>query len=338
MSVLISIFMIIFTHITGCYVFDETGGLKDKKEFTPEEALNYAESLVKLEWLDVEKEFAIKYPDSVFLGFKSEKYELCKLTQDPKKITMISGFLAEIFDKTRQYNTVITKQKVKACVQNDNLIIQTINNIDEIVKITNLLAKRVREWYELYNPEISRSVADHEKFVELITEKTKLELLTSINLKPELSMGAEIGELNVKPILELAKELKSLYVYKKNESDYLETLMNVTCPNVTAITGALLGARLLALAGSLTHLVELPSSTIQLLGAEKALFRHIRTGARAPKHGILIEHPLVMTAENKGRAARMFANKISIAAKIDFYKGAFIGDKLKKDLEEKLKK
>ncbi|MBW2995630.1 C/D box methylation guide ribonucleoprotein complex aNOP56 subunit, partial [Candidatus Woesearchaeota archaeon] len=158
-----------------------------------------------------------------------------------------------------------------------------------------------------------------------------------LNIKPELSMGSDLNSSNIQPIFELAKKLKFLYELKEQQTKYLEKMMQETCPNVTAITGSLLGAKLLAHAGSLSHLAELPSSTVQLLGAEKALFRHIRAGTKAPKHGIIIEHPLVSDSKNKGKAARMIANKLSIAAKVDLYKGEFIGDKLRKDLENKLK-
>jgi nucleolar protein 56 len=200
-----------------------------------------------------------------------------------------------------------------------------------------MLAKRLREWYELYNPEFSKSIYSHEKFVAIIIEKQKPELLAEIGVKQELSMGADLDKQDVAPIIELAKHLKELYSLKEEQAKYLERIMQKTCPNVQAVTGTMLGAKLLSLAGSLVQLAELPSSTIQLLGAEKALFRHIRSGSKAPKHGILVEHPLVMEAKNKGKAARMMANKIGIAAKVDLYKGEFIGDKLKADLEKKLK-
>jgi nucleolar protein 56 len=329
--------MIIFTHITGCYVFDEKGVLKEKKEFSVEDALYNSSQLEEGEWTDAEKAFIQKYPGSFYLGFKKEKIENCKTTQDPKKLALFSSFLNKLFEKTKEYNTILTKQKVRKSIQNDNLIIQTINNIDELTKVTNMLVKRLREWYELYNPEFSKSVFNHEKFIELILEKSKEELLKEVNVKPELSMGAEIGENNIKPILELARNLQTLYLLKEEQSIYLEKIMKETCPNITAIAGHLLGAKLLSLAGSLNHIAELPSSTIQLLGAEKALFRHIRSGSRAPKHGIIIEHPLVADSKNKGKAARMIANKISIAAKVDLYKGKFIGDTLRQDLEKKLK-
>ncbi|MBW2995579.1 hypothetical protein KY312_04460, partial [Candidatus Woesearchaeota archaeon] len=176
--------MLVFTHITGCYVFDEKGVLKDKKEFSAENALNLSHALEQGEWIEAEKKFIEKYPNSLFIGFKKEKIQGCKTTQDPKKILMLSNFIQKLFEKTKEYNTIITKQKVKQSVKNDNLIIQTINHIDELAKITNMLVKRLREWYELYNPEFSKSIYDHEKFIELILSKTKEQLLKELNIKP----------------------------------------------------------------------------------------------------------------------------------------------------------
>jgi len=116
--------------------------------------------------------------------------------------------------------------------------------------------------------------------------------------------------------------------------------MMAYCPNIYSLTGGLIGAKLLEKAKSLRHMAFLPSSTIQLLGAEKALFRHLRNKKiRPPKHGLILSHPTVMDAKrtDRGAAARMFAAKISIAAKVDYFHGEFIGDRLREELEKKLK-
>jgi nucleolar protein 56 len=329
--------LIIYSSVAGCFVFDDSGRVIEKREFSPEESIKYSAELEKGEWLDIEKQFAEKYPESFLLGNKKEKLKGIKLTSDPKKFELISKFILENFEKIKKYNTIITKQAVKHSVQNDSLIIQTINHIDELNKTVNLLSKRLREWYELYNPEFSKSIPAHDKFAEIILKKSKHELLRDLSLKEELSMGAELKEKDVNSIIELAKQVDSLYLLKGRQEYYLESLMQETCPNLKAVAGSQIGARLIALAGSLQHLAELPSSTIQLLGAEKALFRHIKTGSLPPKHGIIIEHPLVSASKRKGKAARMLANKLSLAVKIDVYKGEFQGDKLRKELEEKLR-
>ena len=233
------------------------------------------------------------------------------------------------FVKYYEKNLAETKKKIKESVKFDNFVVQTINNIDEINRVANTLAKRLREWYELYNPEYSRQVEDHEKFVNLI--------LLNKDKKVKDSMGADLSKEDLKPVMDLVKELEKLYKFKKEQEKYLEKIMKKNCPNITAVTGGTIGARMIAIAGDLKRLMEFPASTIQLLGAEKALFRHMKTGAKAPKHGILHEHPIVakVKKKEKGKVARAVADKTSIAAKIDYFKGEFIGDKLRKELEKR---
>ena len=235
------------------------------------------------------------------------------------------------FEKYYKQNLEETKQKLRESVRFDDFIVQAINNIDEISRVSNTLVKRLREWYELYNPEFSRKMEDHEKFVSLII---------SGKVKKEAgSMGAEFSKEDMEPVLKLAKEIDSLYKLKQKQEDYLEKVMQKNCPNITAVAGVQIGARLIAIAGDLKRLVLFPASTVQLLGAEKALFRHMKTGARAPKYGVIHEHPLISEAPQKehGKRARALADKISIASKIDYFKGEFIGDKLRRKLEERFK-
>ncbi|MBD3249836.1 hypothetical protein GF336_07350 [Candidatus Woesearchaeota archaeon] len=222
-----------------------------------------------------------------------------------------------------------TKQKIKESVSDENFILQTINYIGELDRIFNILMKRLREWYELYNPEFSRRVQDHAKFVELILEGN--------DEKENDSMGADIDKKDLKEIKDIALRAKDIFSERKSKEEYLEKLMKEVCPNLTAVAGVTIGAKLISLAGDLKRLMLFPSSTVQLLGAEKALFRHMKTGARSPKHGIIHEHPLVASAKDKGKAARAVADKISLAVKVDYFKGEFIGGKLRKELEERLK-
>jgi nucleolar protein 56 len=244
------------------------------------------------------------------------------------------------FSEFRKNNLVLTKQKIKDSVSDHLLIIQTISSIEEIDRVANILAKRLREWYSYYLPEFPKSIEKHEKFVELILKKNKDELLNELKLKKQESMGADLPKDDLKPILNLAEKLSNLYQLKEEQKQYLEKIMEKVCPNLLAIAGPLIGAKLIEHAGSLKHLTEIPASTIQLLGAEKALFRHMKTGARPPKYGLIFAHQLVAQAKKKdqGKVARGLADKLSIAIKVDYFKGEFIGDKLKKQLEAKFKK
>ena len=224
-------------------------------------------------------------------------------------------------------------------VNKDNFIKQAADNIDEIQKAVNLLVKRLREWYELYLPEFSRSTESHEKFVDIILKRDKEKLLNEIGIEKDYSMGADMEYKDLKPIMNLAESAKTLYQLRDTHEQYLDAMMKEYCQNVHAIAGTLITAKLISHAGGLMSLAKMPASTVQLLGAEKALFRHLKTGARPPKYGIIFQHPLIAKAkkEDRGRAARVLADKISIAARVDAFKGKFIGDKLKNELEEMFK-
>lgn len=244
------------------------------------------------------------------------------------------------FQELRKKLIAETKKKVKESVNEDNLIIQAVNCIDEADRTANTLAKRLREWYSFYCPEFSNSIASHQKFVEIIQKKQKNQLLKEVNVNPKDSMGADLKKEDVDAILELAKAINRLYELKESQSRYLERIMKEYCPNINAVAGSLIGAKLLAIAGSLKKISRMPSSTIQLLGAEKALFRHLTTGARSPKYGIIHEHTLISQAKKSehGKIARLLADKIAIAVKVDFFKGDFFGDKLNEEIKRRLGK
>ena len=292
-----------FTNIIGTFTLDEQFRVKNEK------LSNNSERTIDLEPDKLRK---------VLEQLKNKKY----------------------FGEFRNNNIILTKKKIKESVSADQFISQTISNIEEIDKVANTLVKRLREWYSYYLPEFSKSIQSHEKFVELILKKSKDELLKEIRLKKQESMGADISGNDLKPIMALADQLKTLYQLKEKQKQYLESVMKRVCPNLLAIAGPLIGAKLIEHTGSLKRLMEFPASTIQLLGAEKALFRHMKTGSRPPKYGLIYSHQLIAQAKKKeqGKIARGLADKMSICVKVDYFKGEPIGDKLRKQLEKKFKK
>jgi len=238
----------------------------------------------------------------------------------------------------RKKNLELAKKGVKDSVNPDLFIINAVNNVEELQKIINNLSKRLREWYSLYFPELDKKVVEHENFVKLVLKADKKELVRELKLNDE--MGANLDKKEIEPILSLASTISDLMRESQLLEDYLEKTMKAYCPNLVMLAGALIGGKLLREAGSLKKLAMMRSSTIQLLGAEKALFRHIRTGAKPPKYGYLLQHQLVQKAKraDKGRAARQLADKIFVAVRMDFFKGEFIADKLLKELEAKFDK
>mgnify|MGYP001586919297 CR=1 FL=1 len=312
--------MYLFSNILGIFVFDEQFNLVDEALFDRLE--NYRSKEKSIEKIK-NKHKDLKEPDiyslrKILLYFKNKKYN------------------HDFYGK----NLELTKNDVKNSVNDDTLIMQSINAIEELDKAANLLAKRLREWYGLYNPEFSRAVENHEKFVEEIIDKEKNELLKELRISPSDSIGADFEQEDLEPIKKLTHQIYDLYQLKKSQVDYISVLMDELCPSLKAVCGALIGAKLIEHAGSLKRLAEMPASTVQVLGAEKALFRHMKTGAKPPRHGVIVHHPLIAKAPDKmhGKIARALADKISIAAKVDYFQGQFIGEKLKEDLEKKFGK
>ena len=241
-------------------------------------------------------------------------------------------YFKELYDK----NVEITKQKIKESVTEDGFIINAISNINELDRATNTLIKRLREWFALYLPEYEHLMNNQEVFVQSVVNKSKPELMKELGI--EETMGADLDEVHVHEIQLLAKRIASLQSLRKEHEDYLETVMKKYCPNILELAGTTIGAKLLELAKSLKRLAMLPASTIQLLGAEKALFRHIKTGSRSPKYGVIFAHQLIQGSKKsvRGKAARILADKLSICARLDYFKGEFKGKQYREELEEKL--
>ncbi len=233
-------------------------------------------------------------------------------------------------------NIKLTQLAIKESVTEDQLIIQAISNINELDKVCNVLAKRLREWYSHYFPELSELLVNHERFVELVATETKESLLKKEKIKS--TMGADIGKIHIDEITNLARKIGQLYQLRREHEEYLRKVMLKYCPNLLELAGVTIGARLIELAKGLKRLALLPASTVQLLGAEKALFRHLKTGSKSPKYGVIISHPLIQNAgkKQKGKASRMLADKLSLCARLDFFKGEFKAKEYRKQLEEKL--
>ncbi len=261
----------------------------------------------------------------------------------------------EFYELTRSVSTILTRSAVKdALGGREALITQTVQLLGELDTSLNGLSSRVREWYGLHYPELSRIVRDHKSYLAFITEigdrsavtKEKLEALglqrrevTGILKGSEVSMGATLGEEDLAEVKRLAQQALALYDYRVKLTEYISSLAEEIAPNVSIIAGPTLAAKLIERAGGLRKLAMMPSSTLQIIGAEKALYRSIKTKSRPPKHGLIFQHPYVNGAPRglRGIRARHLAAKLSIAARADAFSGNLIADQLKKDLEEAAK-
>ncbi|MBE6501893.1 MAG: ATP-binding protein [Methanobrevibacter thaueri] len=224
-------------------------------------------------------------------------------------------------------NLAIYKIK-KESASEDKHLIQAINTIDEIDESISKQIERIREWYALYFPEMD-VIKNNETYIKLISQnKTKEEI---INAKPEAFPGDIIDleeDINPKDIEIMNNYANSIYEMqqtRKNLEEYVDFKMQDIAPNLRLLVGSSLGAKLISHAGGLKRLAVYPSSTVQIMGAEKALFRHLKSGDRPPKYGLIYQHPQVRGAKwwNRGKIARMLAGMISHAARRDVFTKTF---------------
>ncbi len=262
--------------------------------------------------------------------------------------------IEEYFEKLHEVTLEWTRRKLRRAAQKrDMLAVQAIRAIDDIDKTINLYVARLREWYSLHFPELDELVRDHMLYARLIYElgdrvNFTRENLIKLDVSEELaekiasvaatSIGAELSDFDLNYIKVLAGIILDLYKLRDTLEDYIETVMKEVAPNITALVGSKLGARLLSLAGGLEKMARLPASTIQVLGAEKALFRALRTGGKPPKHGVIFQHPAIHRSPRwqRGKIARALAAKLAIAAKVDFFTGRYIGDKLATEFQQRV--
>ena len=262
--------------------------------------------------------------------------------QSTKTNLLVNSGLAndesDAMEKLREFATQLSSSKVTEVSQSPDLhLIQAINTLDETDKIINSISSRLREWYGLHFPELDNLIDSINGYSQIVlsgkrenisTEdfekagfsKDKVEMLSLIKGK---SRGGDITEKNFVIVQSLAKQILGLFDLRKNIEEHIDEQMKEQAPNISAILGTAVGARILAHAGSLRRLATMPASTIQILGAEKALFRSLKTGANPPKHGILFQHATVHSAPKwqRGKVARAVAAKTAIASRVDVFGG-----------------
>ncbi|XP_052902259.1 nucleolar protein 56 [Anopheles moucheti] len=251
--------------------------------------------------------------------------------------------------------------KVKFNVhRSDNMIIQSIALLDQLDKDVNTFSMRIREWYSYHFPELSKIVSDNYLFAkvahfikdrksltdaslagleEIVMDSEKAQAILDAS---RMSMGMDISVIDLLNIEMFAKRVIKLSDYRQQLSGYLHSKMNSVAPNLQALIGDQVGARLISKAGSLTNLAKFPASTVQILGAEKALFRALKTKSNTPKYGLLFNSSFIgrANAKNKGRISRFLANKCTIASRIDCFTETpttVFGVALKGQVEDRLK-
>jgi nucleolar protein 56 len=229
-----------------------------------------------------------------------------------------NGFSMDILHEAMM---ALAQERAGEGIERDESITQAVSALDDLTQTANLLSERLREWYGLHFPGEARVMND-EDFIAMVLGKGK---------------GGE-PHADFKPISELARTLEDIHSRRLLLEEHIKSEMESSAPNISHLVGPIIGARLIAKAGGLTRLARLPSGTIQMLGAEKAMFRHLKEGTKPPKHGIIFQQPLIHRAPywQRGKIARALASKIAIAAKVDEHSGTFMGEELKKDVMDRI--
>lgn len=254
-----------------------------------------------------------------------------------------------------------SRAKVKFSVQkNDNHIIQAIATLDNLDKAVNMFSMRVREWYSWHFPELIKIVSDNHTYAKLalaIGDKKNLsdaklhdiaalvnddaDVAQAIIDAAKVSMGQDLSDQDMENVSAFANRVVKLAEYRRSLFQYLTDKMAIVAPNLATLIGEVVAARLISHAGSLTNLAKYPASTLQILGAEKALFRALKTKGNTPKYGLIYHSSFIgrAGAKNKGRISRFLANKCSIASRIDNFSEeptTKFGVALRSQVEERL--
>ncbi|MCE7740999.1 MAG: C/D box methylation guide ribonucleoprotein complex aNOP56 subunit [Candidatus Heimdallarchaeota archaeon] len=366
----------IIANISGFFVFDEGNKLLDLRlyaknaEEIAEEIHNlskYTLSEFLKDLLSNIEDIEIETNSSDVLNFirvngkkgdlltKADYYS--ELVAQIPKILVQEGFIKneeELDELTREVSIALSKKSIAYSSQRiDKNVVHAILSMDDIDKTTNLFTSRIREWYGVHFPETLKEVPNHVTLCKLITEigsrdNFTEELLQNYGFSTEKgkkivevakkSMGAHFEDKDLRPLQRLAQSTLDLYNERDRLESWIEREMGRIAPNMKAVVGSSIAARLIALAGGLMEIAMKPASTIQLLGAEKALFRALKTGAKPPKHGIIYQMPEIHSCPwwQRGNISRAIAGRLTIAARVDAFQGEFMGDQLKREVDQKI--
>ena len=316
--------------VKGFYAFNENNELIAEKLFKETEILQKLIEIdnkeIPTEEIELIEELSKDY-DSIIIesNKRSSDYQSDKVkvkNPNPAGDYLRSNFDLDIDNEIYQKLAIYKMKKAQA--GDDKHLIQAINSIDEIDESISKLIERIREWYALYFPEMDL-IKNNETYIKLIYEnKTKEEIVNAkSDAFPEdmLDIEDDINPNDLDIMNNYAKSIYELQKTRKNIIDYIDVKMESIAPNLRLLVGSSLGAKLISHAGGLKRLASYPSSTVQIMGAEKALFRHLKSGDRPPKYGLIYQHPQVRGAKwwNRGKIARLLAGRISLAARKDVF-------------------
>ncbi len=344
--------------VVGVLAFDENGRLVDK-EFFDKNAKRISDNLnaIKNNFIGEEKRLLERLGRkgyTLFYGAYPKSGDIT-IEMDPDGMgennaksvfreTALKEGWAESQAGLNKILAAVGMESSKTGLRNtnkDRIGMRVVGMMDELDKDINILSEHMREWYGLYFPEANGLLKDNEKFAEFVATKTSRDSFERNGKKLDIeSAGMDFDAGDLENARDAASVLLSMFKERKNLEIYLGGLGKQIIPNTSVIAGPTLAFKLIAQAGGLDKIAKLPSSTIQLLGAEKALFRFLKKKGKAPKHGIIFYHPAVISAPIplRGKIARIVASKITLAARVDLYSGRDMSVQMKGELDGLIEK
>ena len=303
--------------------------VKEEQEIIEEVSLKYDEIFI-----ETNKRLSDYNNDKLIIKTPNRGGEY--LRNNYEKFDLENNDITKIYEQLAIYNIK------KESASEDKHLIQAINSIDEIDDAISKLIERIREWYALYFPEME-TIKNNETYIKLISQnKTKEEIIKAkSDAFPDniLDLEEDINPQDLEIMNNYANSIYELQNSRKNIEEYIDLKMENIAPNLRLLVGSTLGAKLISHAGGIKRLAMYPSSTVQIMGAEKALFRHLKSGDRPPKYGLIYQHPQVRGAKwwNRGKIARILAGKISLAVRRDVFTKTIdenVAEEFKQKVEE----
>lgn len=314
---------------------------------------SFLKKLTKKQHLEKSESFAVA-DKALGLNIKETVPKFpCTVVQDSKTNELFRGvrqYIEELMEDVSSENTVsasdlhamqlglshsLSRYKLKFSADKvDTMVIQAVGLLDELDKEINIYAMRVKEWYGWHFPEMQRILGDSAQYCRVVLTcgfRTNIKdsdlssfiedeaVEAALKEAAEISMGTDITDTDITNIQCLAEQVLSMTEYRTQLFEYLKNRMNAIAPNLSILLGELVGARLISHAGSLMNLAKQPASTVQILGAEKALFRALKTKHDTPKYGLIYHASLIGQAQpkNKGKVSRMLAAKAALGIRVD---------------------
>lgn len=222
-------------------------------------------------------------------------------------------------------------------VDRDRVIVKAVRQLEQTGKSLRKEIESFRDWYSLHFPELEDELDDDSHLLEVLSSEADRDALDAFESLASDSKGVKLPGEDIEMIESAAEKLSRDLEHREELEDYIAELCEEEMPNLSKLLEPVLAAKLVSLSGSLEDLAQSPASTIQMLGAEQALFRHLSGQGSSPKHGVLFEHRFVRTLpeDKRGKMARFLANKAAIAARMDLYGDKQQGEELRQEAQEK---